>query len=93
MAARRRLDAESTGPGVDTHDGTVTDDFVPEQLQIERILANRDPLTGRMLMDINDFPDHLSEEEREHPDAQRDHMFPGRNPMKPWMLTDGTMLI
>jgi len=66
---------------------------VSVQLQVDRILANRDPVTGRILMDINDFPDRMTEEQRAHPRAQKQHIFHGRHPVKPWMTADGELLL
>ena len=92
LAARRSLGGAASG-GERNHDSEDRSRAVSDRLQIERLLANRDPLTGRMLMDIHDMPDHLTEEEREHPDAQREHMFLGRNPTRPWLLESGELLV
>lgn len=84
MVARRSLRA------IDSH---ISAKDVSMRLQVHRLLSNRDPVSGRMLMDATDLPDHLSAEERDHPDAQREHMFHGRMPWMPWVLEDGTSLL
>lgn len=68
-------------------------DIVPEQLQIERLLANRDPMSGRMLMDIDDVPDHIGSLGKDDVDGMRDHMFHGRDPLRPWLLEDGGLIL
>lgn len=45
---------------------------VPEDVQALRLLGNRDPISGRMLMDINDLPDHAPRVAREGRGDHRD---------------------
>ena len=60
-------------------------------LQVQRLLANRDPLTGEPFMTADDTAGHLDEAQREQ--ARRPHMFHGRSLLEPWKLENGKPLL
>lgn len=94
VAARRQLQADAAADHELQEERPRSDSLTPSiEVQVARLLANRDPTTGRRLTSVDDLPDHLSEEDREDEALKRDCMFHGRDPTRPWMLADGTGLL
>jgi len=83
----RRLQEAASSASATHKETTDNDDDPSVDLQVQRLLANRDPLTGEPFMTADDTASHLDEKQREQ--ARRPHMFHGRSLMEPWKLENG----